>query len=400
MKKFLVLAMVVCLSFNLIACSGGKTQDTTSDNSDKTTVEEQSNSEEQNATEEQTNSEEQNATETQTNSEVEEQEPVKEEEVVEEKSMSLTEFKELIASQPINVTSTEYAIQSDDFKSLYPDMLQAVVKNNTEIDIKSSVIAFVAWDENKLPVKLQGDIDFNEPTYLKQVNFTDMNLIGGATYGESSGYGLAEGLNIDTFEAIVVSCSTFDGTEWVNPYYDEFKEVFEGKKYQADTMVEVTIENVDLVAENEIETVSDEELKKSLANEPMTVESKKYVVQSEDSKSLYPDMLQVTIKNNTESDIKDAVVAFAAWDENGLPVRIRGYMDYDDPTYISEVMYSDINLIGGAVYGEGRGLSLDENLGIKKFEAMVVSYETFEGEKWENPNYELFQELYEDKKNK
>jgi len=66
-------------------------------------------------------------------------------------------------------------------------MLQAIVQNNTELDIKDIVIAYVAWDANNLPIKLKGSMDFSNGAYIKHVNFEGVNLIPSATYGKNNG---------------------------------------------------------------------------------------------------------------------------------------------------------------------------------------------------------------------
>lgn len=42
--------------------------------------------------------------------------------------------------------------------------------------------------------------------------------------------------------------------------------------------------------------------------------------------------------------------------------------------------------------------SMGDNCEIKSFKAIVVSYETFDGDTWDNPYYEDFCSLYEGKK--
>lgn len=315
-----------------------------------------------------------------------------------------TAFEQLLLEQPVTVVETNYVVQSEQYKGLYPDMLQAIVQNNTTADIKNAVVAFAAWDENGLPVKIEGQFDFLGGEYIKKVDYSDINLIGGATFGENNGYSLAEQNKINTFKAIVVSFETFDGREWENPYYSDFQELYEGKKCSADMTVEIKVVEDTFewekqpVQQNEPETMTQGELEAELNNQPLCVISTQYIVQSEDYKALYPDMLQATIINNSQEDIKDAVIAFVAWDKNGLPVKIEGQFDFLGGEYIKEVACSDVNLIGGATYGEDNGYSLSENCSIATFKAIAVSYETFEGRTWKNPHYKTFCDLYQGKK--
>lgn len=131
----------------------------------------------------------------------------------------------------------------------------------------------------------------------------------------------------------------------------------------------------------------------------LVVSEARLLVQSEEYKSLYPDVLQAILVNNTQSDIKDVVVAFAAWDENDLPVLIKGQFDYNPASYIRRASYAGINMVPGSTYGENTGMRLDESIkGIVTVKAIVVSYVTFDGETWENPEFAQFIEEYEGKK--
>lgn len=131
----------------------------------------------------------------------------------------------------------------------------------------------------------------------------------------------------------------------------------------------------------------------------LVVSEARLLVQSEEYKSLYPDVLQAILVNNTQSDIKDVVVAFVAWDENDLPVLIKGQFDYNPASYIRRASYAGINMVPGSTYGENTGMRLDESIrGIVTVKAIVVSYVTFDGETWENPEFAQFIEEYEGKK--
>lgn len=131
----------------------------------------------------------------------------------------------------------------------------------------------------------------------------------------------------------------------------------------------------------------------------LVVSEARLLVQSKEYKSLYPDVLQAILVNNTQSDIKDAVVAFVAWDENDLPVLIKGQFDYNPASYIRRASYAGINMVPGSTYGENTGMRLDESIkGIVTVKAIVVSYVTFDGETWENPEFAQFIEEYEGKK--
>ena len=137
-----------------------------------------------------------------------------------------TRLKEL----PLVIIDSEIVVNSEDLKSLYPDELSVVIRNDSKEDIRDVVIAYVAWDKNNLPVKILRDWDFSDATYLKEMRFKDINLIPGATFGEGEGFPLDSRYLAHSFKAIVVSYETFDNETWENPYYKEFREKYEGKK--------------------------------------------------------------------------------------------------------------------------------------------------------------------------
>ena len=146
----------------------------------------------------------------------------------------MTEDKLLsqIDAQELKVIKTKYVVQDEVYKALYPDMLQAVIQNDTSYDIKNAIVAFAAWDSNNLPVKIKGSFDFSDGAYNIEVNYGDINLVPGEKFGESSGYEIDENCNIKTIKAIVVSYETFDGTTWENPLYEDWCELYEGVKLQ------------------------------------------------------------------------------------------------------------------------------------------------------------------------
>lgn len=317
-------------------------------------------------------------------------------------NMTITEFETLLSGLPMTVESTKYVVQDENYKSLYPDMLRAVIRNNTASDIRDAIVAFVAWDENSLPIKIKGDMDFTGGAYIKKVRYNDINLVPQKTYGERSGYSIDYKCGINKFKAIVVSFETFDGVEWINPYFDEWTTLYEGVKYRDDLSVDVYVEDIQftdniMVEQKDIESAK-KELNDKIEKQEFRVVSTQYYIQDEKYKSLYPDMLQVILKNDTKEDIRDAVVAFVAWDANGLPVKIKGDMSFNEGAYVVKVKYSDINLVPGKTYGDDSGYSIDYSCKIDSFKAIVVSYETFEGKKWENELFDEWCDLYEGQK--
>ena len=322
----------------------------------------------------------------------------------ETQTMTIQQFDALLAQQPLAVVSTKYLVQDEEYKSLYPDMLQAVIRNNSNAEIQNAKVAFAAWDRNGLPVKIKGQWDFGNGSYIKEVQYNNINLVAGMTFGKDSGFELDTEQTIDSFVAIAMSYETFDGQKWENPYYDEFCKLYSGQKKNPNATVAVEVVESAAVNFSPAATaptaaaVNAQELEDAMKAQPLVIIDTNYLVQDEQYKALYPDMLQAIIQNNSDADIESAVIGFLAWDENNLPVKIKGQFDYSGGSYFKRVNYTGINMIPGATYGDKSGFELDDGSNIATFKAIVVSYTTFEGETWENPLVDAFLELYEGKK--
>ena len=130
----------------------------------------------------------------------------------------------------MTIIKTQYVVQDEEYKSLYPDFLNVILKNNSGTDIKDASVGFVAWDKNNFPVKIIGDIDFSDGNYFVPVKFDDVNMVNGATFGEEGGYMISKDNNIAKFKAIVISYTDFNGNTWNNPLLDDFKNLYVDKK--------------------------------------------------------------------------------------------------------------------------------------------------------------------------
>lgn len=135
--------------------------------------------------------------------------------------------------EPIIINQTGYMVRTEDndSKILYPDVLNCIFTNNSGNDIKNVIIAFVAWDNNKLPIKIIGNYDYSGGDYIEEVSYEGINLTMGSKYGENTGFELDPSCNnIAYANAIVVSCEYFDGQVWNNPFYEKFKDDYVEKK--------------------------------------------------------------------------------------------------------------------------------------------------------------------------
>lgn len=134
-----------------------------------------------------------------------------------------------IKKQDLYAVDAKYVVLHDEFKSLYPDNLQATIKNNTDKDIKDVQYGFVAWDKNGLPIKIKGDIDFGK-SYFRGVTADAANIKGYGRFGEEKGYRIDSSIGVHSFKPFVVSYIDFEGKKWTNPLHKDFLKMYEGKR--------------------------------------------------------------------------------------------------------------------------------------------------------------------------
>jgi|SRR5690625_1138013 len=139
---FRFLAIIVCILL-LVGCSN----EAESSNTEKET--------------EEVNNEEEKEEETIDQIEENADDDDEKEETEEEVFLTEKELYEQVEEQPLKVISKNYLVQDDEHKTLYPDMLQVIIENNSGEDIIDAVIAFSAWDENGLPLKIEADFSLN-----------------------------------------------------------------------------------------------------------------------------------------------------------------------------------------------------------------------------------------------
>ncbi|MGK0555283.1 DUF5780 domain-containing protein [Macrococcus capreoli] len=161
----------------------------------------------------------------------EQHEVVKAKETTKEKSKQseASQLEDALKKQDVYAYDANYIVQHDEFKSLYPDMLQALIKNNTSKDIKDIQFGFVAWDKNGLPIKLKGNIDFGK-SYFRGAKGDAVNIPPKGKFGDKNGFSIDKDLEVDAFKPIVVSYTDFEGHTWKNPKLEAFLKIYEGKR--------------------------------------------------------------------------------------------------------------------------------------------------------------------------
>ena len=139
-----------------------------------------------------------------------------------------------------------------------------------------------------------------------------------------------------------------------------------------------------------------EYIEKLRKEQKLTCKSAKILVQDTQYKSLYPDMLTAKVVNNSKETVKSYKVVFLAYDNNYLPVKIKG--KWNSSGEYSHIGTDDeANLVAGATTKDNFGWELDKSHGITYVIACIQEAEFFNGEKWENQYLQYWLEKYEGK---
>lgn len=144
-------------------------------------------------------------------------------------SYSLEELLELLASVPIVVEEARVIEQDPEYKSLFPDMIQVLVRNNGTDTIRSMIVCSLAYDANGYPVKIETQFDFSGGSYELEGRADDVNAVPGAIFGDDKGWSLDEHHDIAYVIACVREATYYNGDRWVNPYYQAWRDMFKEK---------------------------------------------------------------------------------------------------------------------------------------------------------------------------
>ena len=140
-----------------------------------------------------------------------------------------------------------------------------------------------------------------------------------------------------------------------------------------------------------------EDKSEKMAKQLVIVESAKIVVRDAELKALYPDVIQVIVKNISEKTIKNMKVSCLGYDKNGYPVKIKTQFSLSGGDYELVGNAEDANIIAGGKFGENRGWALEDQSDVSKVLACVKSATFYDGTTWDNPYYEYWIEQYKDK---
>ncbi len=190
------------------------------------------------------------------------------------------------------------------------------------------------------------------------------------------------------------------------PYSNAEETVDEEYLKLQDTIAELEQDNKELREELELRSkVEKEDIREELPDieeenndeNLVSVENVRILEQSEKHKTLYPDMVEVIIKNNSVETIRNYKVGILGYDKNGYPVKIKGRFDFSGGSYELIGSGDDANILSGETGGKNYGWQLSDPHNIHYILANIIEVAFYDGKTWRNPNYNNWRNKYIEK---
>ena len=171
-----------------------------------------------------------------------------------------------------------------------------------------------------------------------------------------------------------------------------FKKAFDnGVRFEEEGNYKEALESYNMVNEDDAENY--EESRKRINNikeilikeEVLSICEEKLIVTSSENKDIYPNQMQVIVKNNGIRNIRKFEVTIFAYDEKNDPVKIEN-KNMESGNYLFLGLADNININPGDKWGYDYGWSVT-NQNINRIEACVEYVEYDDGEILDNPIY-------------
>lgn len=184
-----------------------------------------------------------------------------------------------------------------------------------------------------------------------------------------------------------------------NSIFNTYKEkVLSDLENNTDSTYENKIEELEKlknIAKNDNEIQAKIEIYKNKQIDELKKNQEVTVVSAKIIKDGYSTGIQAIVKNNTKKVVKNYTIGMLAYDSNGYPLKI----DFNGNVELGEA--KAVNIQPGKTFGKDKYFSIFyEEDKMHTAIACVKEVEYYDGEKWENPYYDYWFEIYNDKQYK
>jgi hypothetical protein len=120
--------------------------------------------------------------------------------------------------------------------------------------------------------------------------------------------------------------------------------------------------------------------------EPLSITDTKITIVSKNNKEIYPDTMQVILKNHSNKLVNNFTLSILGYDANGNSVEIQSkYGKYSVYEFIGTG--ENISIKPGQTWGDGYGWSLSSTHNVKNIIACIQEIRYSDGTSWKNPLY-------------
>ncbi|MDQ0160661.1 DUF5780 domain-containing protein [Alkalibacillus salilacus] len=138
----------------------------------------------------------------------------------------IEEMKKAKSDQLVVVQESNIVEQSAEHKALYPDMLQMILRNESDKTIENMEVRFLVYDEDGYPVKTRPSMSVSGKVHEFRGNAESINVQPGETFGRENGWEIESPHDAEEVLSVVKTVDFYDGTTWDNPYYDYWIEEY------------------------------------------------------------------------------------------------------------------------------------------------------------------------------
>ncbi len=137
-----------------------------------------------------------------------------------------------LSKQTLVMISNEFLKKDADGNTLGKAAVRASIMNASEKTVTYAVIAFGLWDSEDKPISVSKTSD-GKDEYITRYSYMALKVPAGNIFGSEVLIPVADeiGERVAYIKAIPVSCTFDDGTNWVNPHYEDFMKIYDGKTF-------------------------------------------------------------------------------------------------------------------------------------------------------------------------